>query len=156
MSARQDQRRSPGNGAAGAVDAVETQLALDMMKHAVPFAPVIVLVSWVAWGSRGAWSALLAVAVVVVNLLLASVSLSWAARVSPVALMGAALGGFLVRMMLVTAVVVAVKDCPWINLTALAVAILVTHLSLLIWETRYVGATLAHPGLKPERKGATS
>ena len=74
------------------------------------------------------WSALLAVAVVVVNLLLSSISLAWAARVSPTALMGAALGGFLVRMMLVTAVVIAVKGSAWVDLTALAVAILVTHL----------------------------
>ena len=132
---------------------VETELAFDMLKHAVPFAPVVVLLSWLAWGSRGAWSALLAVAVVVVNLLLSSISLAWAARVSPTLLMGAALGGFLVRMMLVTAVVIAVKDSAWINLTALAVAILVTHLTLLIWETRYVGANLAYPGLKPPQKG---
>jgi len=135
------------------VDAVETQLAFDMLKHAVPFAPVIVFLSWLVWGSRGAWSALLAVAVVVVNLLLSSISLTWAARVSPTALMGAALGGFLVRMMLVTAVVVAVKGSAWVDLTALAVAILVTHLTLLVWETRYVGANLAYPGLKPPQKG---
>ena len=139
--------------AEAAADAVETQLALDMLKHAVPFAPFVVLLSWLVWGSRGAWSALLAVAVVVVNLLLSSISLAWAARVSPTALMGAALGGFLVRMMLVTAVVVAVKGSAWVDLTALAVAILVTHLSLLIWETRYVGANLAYPGLKPPQKG---
>ena len=134
-------------------EAVETQLAVDMLKHAVPFAPLVVLLSWLIWGSRGAWSALLAVAVVVVNLLLSSISLAWAARVSPTALMGAALGGFLVRMMLVTAVVIAVKGSAWIDLTALAVAILVTHLSLLVWETRYVGANLAYPGLKPPQKG---
>jgi ATP synthase I chain len=135
-------------------DAVETQLAFDMLKHAVPFAPVVVLLSWLVWGSKGAWSALLAVAVVVVNLLLSSLSLAWAARVSPTALMGVALGGFLVRMMLVTAVVIAVKGSAWVDLTALAVAILVTHLTLLIWETRYVGANLAYPGLKPPQKGA--
>ena len=135
-------------------DAVETQIALDMLKHAVPFAPVVVLLSWLVWGSRGAWSALLAVAVVVVNLLLSSISLAWAARISPTALMGVALGGFLVRMMLVTAVVVAVKGSAWVDLTALAVSILVTHLSLLVWETRYVGANLAYPGLKPPQKGA--
>lgn len=134
-------------------DAVETQLAFDMLKHAVPFAPVVVLLSWLVWGSKGAWSALLAVAVVVVNLLLSSLSLAWAARVSPTALMGVALGGFLVRMMLVTAVVIAVKGSAWVDLTALAVAILVTHLTLLIWETRYVGANLAYPGLKPPQKG---
>jgi len=134
-------------------EAVATQLALDMVKRAVPFAPAVVALCWLAWGSQGAWSALLAVGVVAVNLLLLALSLSWAARISPAVLMGAALGGFLVRMTLVTIVVVAVKDLPWVDLTALAVAILVTHLGLLIWETRYVSASLAFPGLAPSRKG---
>jgi hypothetical protein len=147
------QRSELARAAEPVADAVETQLAFDMLKHAVPFAPVVVLLSWLVWGSRGAWSAMLAVAVVTVNLLLSSISLAWAARVSPTALMGAALGGFLVRMMLVTAVVIAVKGSAWVDLTALAVAILVTHLSLLVWETRYVGANLAYPGLKPPQKG---
>ena len=54
--------------------------------------------------------------------------------------MGVALGGFLVRMMLVTVVVVAREGhASWVDLTALAVAILVTQLGLLVWETRYVG-----------------
>ena len=135
-------------------DAVETQLAMHMLRWAVPLAPVVIVLSALVWGSAGAWSALLAVGVVVVNLLLAAAMLTWAARVSPAALMGAALGGFLLRMMLLTAVVVAVKGEPWVNLTALAVAVLVTHLGLLIWETRYVGANLAYPGVRPSQKGA--
>jgi len=37
----------------------------------------------------------------------------------------------------------------------LALTIGVTHLGLLIWETRYVSASLAYPGLKPRiEKGA--
>ena len=31
--------------------------------------------------------------------------------------------------------------------------ILITHVGLLMWETRYVSISLAYPGLKP-RKGA--
>ena len=75
---------------------------------------------------------------------------SWAAKISPTALMAIALGGFLVRMGLVTA-----RRAPraatsrWIDLPALAVTMLVTHLGLLFWETRYVSASLAFPGLKP-------
>jgi len=88
---------------------VETDLATDMVKRAIPLAPAIVLVAALFGGSKGAWSALLAVTVVVANFLLAAASLSWAARTSPVALMAMALGGFLVRMMLVTAVVLAVR-----------------------------------------------
>ncbi len=54
-----------------------------MVKRVIPVAPAIVLVAALFGGSHGAWSALLAVAVVATNFLLAAVSLSWAARVSP-------------------------------------------------------------------------
>ena len=50
---------------------VETELALDMVKHAVPVRAGRRLLSLADLAARdGAWSALLAVAVVVVNLLL--------------------------------------------------------------------------------------
>jgi hypothetical protein len=129
---------------------VETQLAGDMVKRAIPLAPVVVLVAALFGGSQGAWSALLAIAVVAANFLLAAVSLSWAARISPVALMATAFGGFLARMGLVTAVILAVRHTSWINLTAFAITILATHLGLLFWEMKYVGATLAFPGVKPK------
>ena len=129
---------------------VETELAGDMVKRALPAAPIIVLGALVLGGTNGAWSAALAVVVVAANFLLAAVSLSWAARVSPVALMATALGGFLVRMSLLTAVILAVRHASWINLSAFAITILATHLGLLFWEMRYVGASLAFPGVKPK------
>ena len=61
----------------------------------------------------------------------------------------AALGGFALRLFLLTAIVWAVKDQPWVDITALGFTLIVTHLGLLIWETRHVSASLAYPGLKP-------
>jgi hypothetical protein len=129
---------------------VETELAGDMVKRALPAAPIIVLAALVLGGASGAWSAALGVVVVAANFLLAAFSLSWAARVSPVALMATALGGFLVRMALLTAVILVVRHASWINLSAFAITILATHLGLLFWEMRYVGASLAFPGVKPK------
>ena len=57
-------------------------------------------------------------------------------------------------MGLVTAVLLLVKDEPWIDLVALGVTVLVTHLGLLFWELRYVSASLAFPALKPGHKEA--
>ncbi len=133
---------------------VERELAFDMARRGLWVAPAIVLASLLIWGADGAWSALVAVAVVLVNLVLAAVSLSWAARRSLTALMAVAFAGFAVRMGLVTAVLLLVKDRPWIDLVALGVTILVTHLGLLFWELRYVSASLAYPGLKPGHKEA--
>ncbi len=128
---------------------VERELAFDMLKRGVWFAPAILLVATMIWGTDGAASAAVAIAVVTVNLVLAAVSLSWAAKVSLTAIMAVALGGFALRMGLVTAVLFSVRDASWVNMMALAITVLVTHLGLLFWELRYVSASLAFPGLKP-------
>jgi hypothetical protein len=128
---------------------VERELAFDMLKRGVWFAPGVLLLATMAWGTQGASSAVVAIALVVVNLLLAAFALSWAAKVSLTAIMAVSLGGFAVRMGLVTAVLFAVRDATWIDMTALGITVLVTHLGLLFWELRYVSASLAFPGLKP-------
>jgi hypothetical protein len=128
---------------------VERELAFDMLKRGVWFAPAILLVATMIWGSEGASSAAVAIALVAVNLVLAALALSWAAKVSLTAIMAVSLGGFAVRMGLVCAVLFAVRDAGWVNMTALGVTVIVTHLGLLFWELRYVSASLAFPGLKP-------
>ena len=128
---------------------VERELAFDMLKRGVWFAPAILVLATMIWGTRGASSAAVAIAVVAVNLVLAAVALSWAAKISLTAIMAVALGGFALRMGLVVAVLFGVRDASWVNMTALAILILVTHLGLLFWELRYVSASLAFPGLKP-------
>ena len=128
---------------------VERELAFDMLKRGVWFAPAILVLASLGWGWQGTSSAAVAIALVVVNLLLAALALSWAAKVSLTAIMAVSLGGFAVRMGLVCAVLFAVRDAAWIDMTALGITVLVTHLGLLFWELRYVSASLAFPGLKP-------
>ena len=128
---------------------VERELAFDMLRRGVWFGPAILLLASLIWGAEGASSAAVAIALVAVNLVLAAVGLSWAAKVSLTAIMAMSLGGFAVRMGLVCLVLLALRHEPWINLTALGIAVLVTHLGLLFWELRYVSASLAFPGLKP-------
>jgi len=128
---------------------VERELAFDMLKRGAWLAPAVLVLATIIWGSDGASSAGVAVALVAVNLVLAALALSWAAKISLTAIMAVALGGFAVRMGLVTAVLFAVRDAAWIDMTALGITVLVTHLGLLFWELRYVSASLAFPGLKP-------
>jgi hypothetical protein len=134
--------------------AVERELAFDMLKRGVWLAPLVVIAATAIWGTAGASSAAVAIGLVAVNLVLAALALSWAARRSLTLLMAVALGGFAVRMGLVTVVMLLVKDEPWIDLVALGVTVLVTHLGLLFWELRYVSASLAFPALKPPSKEA--
>ena len=133
-----------------AIPSVEKELALHMAKRALPIAPLIILVAGLLRGSEGAWSALLAIVIVVVNLLVAAAMLTWAARISANMLMAAALGGFLIRMLVITGVVWAVQDEPWVDLKTLAVTILVTQLGLLAWECHYVATSLTFPTTQPK------
>ena len=132
-----------------APEAPETQIAFDMCRRAAKVIPVVIVVAGMIWGTDGAWSAAYGVAIVLVNLVASALALARAARISPTAIMAAALGGFLVRMTVVGVAVYLVKDADWVNLVALGITVLVTHLGLLFWELRYVSASLAFPGLKP-------
>ena len=129
--------------------AVEAQVAADMARRMLPVLPVLVLVAGLIWGPDGAASGAFAVVLVLANLGLSAALLGWAARISLTLLMAAALGGFALRLFLLTAVVYLVKDQSWVDITALGFTLIVTHLGLLIWETRHVSASLAYPGLKP-------
>jgi hypothetical protein len=129
--------------------AVERQLAMDMARRGLLVAPVLIAVATAVWGIHGGLSAAFAVALAIGNLLLAAVLVSWAARISLLAMAAVALGGYLARLVLLTAVVFAVRHQPWVSWIPLAFTLLVTHLGLLLWETRYVSASLAYPGLKP-------
>ena len=141
--------------AAPAGEAPEYELVGDLLRHAVPVAPVIVAVGGLLAGIEGALSAGVGVALVAGNLLLAAASLVWAGRISLGLLMGVALGGYAVRIGLLFLIVLLLQDLAWIDLPSLGLTLVVTHLGLLFWELRYVSASLAHPGLKPATSPAT-
>ena len=133
---------------------VERQVAGDMIRRALPVAPVLVAVAALIWGLDGGASAAYGVAVVLANFALAAALLSWAGRRSVALLMGVALFGYLMRLALVAGAVLAVKDLAWVELVPLGLTIVVTHLGLLFWEASRVSASLAFPGLKSDQRGA--
>jgi hypothetical protein len=129
--------------------AVEAQVAGDMARRMLPAIPAVVLVAGLVWGVDGGISAAFAIVLVLANLALSALLLAWAARINLALLMVAALGGFAMRLVLLTAVVWAVKDQSWVDMVPLGLTLAATHLGLLIWETRHVSASLAYPALKP-------
>jgi hypothetical protein len=129
--------------------AVEAQVVADMARRALPAFPVLILVAGLIWGVDGALSAAFAVALAVGNLVLSAVLMARAARISLALLMVAALGGFILRLVLLTVAVWTVADQAWVEMVPLGLTLIVTHLGMLIWETRHVSASLAFPGLKP-------
>lgn len=133
------------------VPPVEREIAVDIVRRGAIVAPLIVLVGGLARGWDGAASAAIALAVVFVNFLLAAAIMTRAARHGATAVGAAALGGYIVRLAIVVAVLVLLRHRSFVDLPTLGFVLVGTHLGLLLWETRYVSLTLAAPGLRPAR-----
>jgi hypothetical protein len=134
-----------------ATEAVEMRIALDLARRAAIVAPILMLAVGLWRGLDAAGAVALAVALVVVNWLVAAVTLGWAARNSPNLLMGVALFGFIARLALITAVGAGVKALEIVDWPVFCGTLLLAYGGLLIWELRYVSFSLASPGLKPKR-----
>lgn len=132
------------------VDRIELKIALDLARRAAIVAPVAILALGLWRGLDAAAAVVLALAVVVVNWLIAALTLGWAARHNPNLLMGVALFGFLARLALITAVGVAIKELDIVDWPVFCGTLLVAYAGLLVWELRYVSFSLASPGLKPK------
>jgi hypothetical protein len=127
----------------------ELDIARDMARKSVAVAGVLVAASAAIWGLDGALSSLYSVVLVVLNFLAAAALLAWGAKRGGNFLMGAVMGGYLLRLGVLTVAIVVVKDMSWVERAPLFVTLLVTHLGLLLWETKSVSLSLAYPGLKP-------
>lgn len=134
---------------APAVPAVEREVVVDMIRRSLPVAPVLLIVAGLFWGLNGVASSAYGFGLAVTNLVLSAALLGWAARRSLSLLMATALGGYLVRLALLTVAVTVVRNSAWVEMVPLGVTILVTHLGLLWWETRHLSISLAFPALKP-------
>jgi hypothetical protein len=137
-------------------EAVESVIARDMARRAALAAPVVVVGLGLARGGGAAAGAALALAVVAANFLAAAAILAWAARISPGALATAALGGYVVRLAVVTVAGLAVRTQGWVDFTVFCIVLVVSHLGLLFWELRSVSLSLAAPGLHPPRSASLS
>ena len=136
-------------------EAPEVQISKDLIRRGLIAGPVLIAICGVIWGMNGVSSSAYGVALVLVNFAIAAGLIAVTARISLGLMMGAILFGYLVRLGLVLLAFVLVKDAGWMSRPALGLTVIVTHLGLLVWELKYVAASLAYPGLKPSRSNLT-
>lgn len=129
--------------------APEVSVSRDIIRRGVFVTPLFMVVAGVIWGMNGAWSAALGLAVVLVNFAVAAALIAWSAPISLALMMGVSLFGYLIRLGLIAAAVYLVRDVSWVSLPALGLSIIISHLGLLFWEMKYIAASLAFPGLRP-------
>lgn len=128
---------------------VERHIAFDLAKRGLWIAPAVVIVAGLVRGLDGAAGAAAGLGIVLANFVAAAVSVSWAAKHSPKAIGGVALGGFVVRLAVILGAMILLRRSSTIDFPAFAVTLLVAHLGLLTWESRFVSMSLGAPGLRP-------
>ena len=96
----------------------------ELVRRVLPFVPVAVLVAfavgWVLGGSGAAW----------------------AAKVSPTMLAIVALGGYLVRLIIFTMVLVGLNTLAWFSPLAFALALMPATIALLVYEAKLLSGRL--------------
>lgn len=132
------------------IPAVEREVALDLAKRAAMVAPVVLVVAYLVGGTDALAGAAIALVLVALNFIAGAYSLQWAGRRGPKALAVVAVGGFLVRMAVVLGVILLVQNT--VDKYWLLGVLVVTHVGLLIWETRHLSISLAAPGVKPNKQ----
>jgi len=100
-------------------------------------------------GADASWSAAVGVAIVALNFAANGLSLAWASTISVSAVFAVALGGFVVRLGIVVAVMFALNTLDPFSPVAFALAVVPATILLLAFEARLVtrglGATLEIP-----------
>ena len=127
----------------------------DIAKRAAYALPIGFGVGLLYGGLDGVRSVAFGMLIVAVNFLLSAYMLSWAVQKSYSLVTSVALGGFFMRMLIIGAAVLLVKDLEWVHLVLLGITIVITHLGLLVWEMKFVSSSMAHPGLKPKLSGSS-
>src|SRR5687768_9124228 len=119
-----------------------TAIELDLARSAAGFllvlgGPVIAVAALLA-GTSGALSAATGAAIVMGMFVMAGALMSYAARISPAALMAAVLGGYVVRLMIYAGLIVLLRPLAWVHGPSLAIATAVLLVAVLVWEVRAV------------------
>ena len=130
-------------------NAPEREVASDLFRRGIIVSPFLLVLCHILGGLNGLASGSIALGIVLTNFIAGAWVIEWAVKISPQLLMGAVLGGFVLRMGIITGVVLPIRNSEWFEIVPFAAILIFLHLGLLIWEMRYVSATLSYPGLKP-------
>jgi hypothetical protein len=139
-------------GASSSGGEVEARIGRVLVRVSLVIAVPILLVGLLFGGLRGLYSAGYAELLVIVNYSVATRVLAWCARISPVALMGGALGSFAFVLVLLTAAIIPVARASWMNLVIFGVTLIAAHLIPVIVTASRVTGKIAFDGFRPSFK----
>ncbi len=131
-------------------EAPEKAVAFDIIRRGMIGGPVLVGICAGVWGFDGLWSSGYALGLILANFWLAASLITWSVRISPTMLMAGVMGGYFIRLGILTGAFFLVRNAGWFEALPFVITLVAAHIVLLVWETRYVSMSLAYPGLKPQ------
>jgi len=114
----------------------ERMLLGRVLPFILPALAIAFALGWLIAGADAGGSAAIGVAIVAANLVASALATGWAAGISPVMLYAVALGGFLVRMIVVVAVLLILDPTAWFSPVAFALTVVPTTVVLLAFEAK--------------------
>jgi hypothetical protein len=129
-----------------------------MVRRVAPFGLPAILLAFIV-GSLAAgwdvgWSAAIGVTIVVVNFVVNGLSLARAARISLTALAAVAMGGFVVRLGVIMAIMFLLNRFSWFSPLAFGLAVVPATLLLLAFEMKLLAGGLGTELQIPPPAGA--
>lgn len=109
---------------------------------ALPVAVVAFGVGTLVAGSDAGYSAAVGIAVVYLNFVAHAWSLAKAAAISPVLLYAVGLGGFIIRLGIIVALIAGLRQLDWFSTVALIAALVPATIALLVVEMKLLSGRL--------------
>jgi hypothetical protein len=122
--------------------APESELIRRIAPFAFPAAVVAFVVGTLIAGSDAGWSATIAIAVVTLNFMAHGWSLALAAQISPMVLYAVGLGGFVIRLGVIVAVIALLQHTDWFSIAAFIAALVPSTVALLVVEMKMISGRI--------------
>ena len=120
----------------------ERELIRRVSPFALPAAILAYAIGAFFGGASAGWSAAIAIVLVYLNFVANALSLAWAAANSPTLVTIVAMGGYAIRLIVYTVVLVLLNQLAWFSPVAFALALIPAVVALLIYETRTLSGRL--------------
>ena len=120
----------------------ERELVRRLLPFAVPALAIAAGAGAAIGGAGAAWSATIAIIVVVLNFVAHAGSMAWAARISPMILMAVGLGGYVVRLAAFTVALLLLDRLTWFSPLAFVAAFVPATIALLVVEMRLLAGRM--------------
>jgi hypothetical protein len=125
-----------------------------IVRRAIPFGPpaalAALLMGWLVAGWGTGWSAAIGVFVVVANAAANALLLSRAARISLTAYSAAVMGGFVLRLGVIVAIMFALNRLAWFSPLAFGLSVVPATILLLAWEMKLIAGGLGQELHSPD------